>query len=220
MTPSPHEESPFHGALTIPNGLTLLRILLIPVFVAATLAQAFTAAFVTFVLAGFTDAFDGYIARRLNQRSRLGAILDPAADKVMMFSGYVLYTFSPAVRYTVPVWLTFTIFIRDAVIISFAYLLYTRINIRRFPPSIAGKFSTVLQVVTISGAVAANMFLAPIALLLLPVLFQLCLLATLYSSFDYLRRGESMLYQQVTALNSGHKTRPVEENRMVEEAAV
>ncbi|MGZ7079497.1 MAG: CDP-alcohol phosphatidyltransferase family protein, partial [Thermoanaerobaculia bacterium] len=77
--------------LTVPNLITLLRILLIPFFLYASTRGAFTVAFIIFVSAALTDIFDGYIARRFNQRSRIGALLDPAADKTMMICGYLFY---------------------------------------------------------------------------------------------------------------------------------
>ena len=96
----------------------------------------FLAAFVLFITAALTDIFDGVIARRLNQRSRLGAILDPAADKIMLVFGYLYYTLAPNVTLIrIPGWLTFVVFIRDFLIMMFAYLLYTRVQVTRFPPS-------------------------------------------------------------------------------------
>src|SRR5438874_6938143 len=132
--------------LTVPNALTLLRLFLVPFFLIASIRGMFTTAFIIFVSAAVTDIFDGMIARRFNQRSRLGAILDPAADKTMLVCGYLFYTLYgnvPHVR--IPAWLTFTVFIRDFMIILFAYLLWTRVKVKRFPPSWAGKLSTVLQ---------------------------------------------------------------------------
>jgi cardiolipin synthase len=152
----------------------------------------FVAAFVLFVTAAVTDIFDGMIARRFNQRSRLGALLDPAADKTMMICGYLFYTLHPSVRMPIPNWLTFTVFIRDFMIITFAYLLYTRVQVKRFPPSWAGKASTVLQAITLAATIAINAFsdFPPWAC---DVLFRLALAITLYSSFDYLRRGSKLL---------------------------
>src|SRR3954449_8325450 len=112
--------------LTVPNLLTLLRLFLVPCFLVASFNDRFTLAFVLFVTAAVTDIFDGMIARRFNQRSRLGALLDPAADKTMMISGYLFYTVHATLRVPIPNWLTFTVFIRDVFIIAFAYLLYTR----------------------------------------------------------------------------------------------
>src|SRR6266852_823428 len=179
--------------LTIPNLLTLLRILLIPFFLYASMRGAFTVAFIIFVAAAVTDIFDGWIARRFDQRSRLGALLDPAADKTMMICGYLFYTFSAQVRLRpIPGWLTFTVFIRDFVILTFAYLLYTRVNVKRFPPSWAGKTSTVLQAATLATTIAVNAFL-PGLLWLADFLFRATVLITLFSGWDYLGRGKRLL---------------------------
>ena len=179
--------------LTIPNMLTMLRLVMIPFFVAATLAEKFNLAFTIFVTAGITDIFDGMIARRLNQRSSIGAFLDPAADKLMMFSAYLLYTLIHSIPHRLPGWLTFTIFSRDVLLVFTAYLLYTRVNIRRFPPSIAGKASTVAQVTAVSAAIAANTALRGIAIPLLPFVFAVALSLTLLSGWDYVRRSRTML---------------------------
>src|ERR1043165_279714 len=100
--------------LTIPNVLTILRLVAVPVFLYASLRGELTLAFILFVGAALTDMFDGMIARRFNQRSRLGAILDPAADKTMLVCGYLFSTLSDNVPLVgIPGWLTFTVFIRD-----------------------------------------------------------------------------------------------------------
>ena len=185
--------------LTIPNILTLLRLLLIPVFLVASMHAMYLLAFVVFITAAATDILDGLIARRLNQKSRLGAILDPAADKGLMVCGYLYYTFAenlPVV--TVPGWLTFVVFIRDILIISFAYLLYTRVQVKKFPPSWAGKTSTVLQAATMGTAVGVNAFV-PNLLWLADLLFRITLLTTLFSGWDYLRRAKKMLLESAPA---------------------
>src|SRR5947207_11892251 len=114
--------------MTIPNVLTILSLIAVPAFIFASLRGHFTLAFILFVSAAFTDMFDGMIARRFNQRSRLGAILDPAADKIMLVCGYLFYTLDDNVPLVhIPGWLTFTVFIRDFMIALFAYLLWTRV---------------------------------------------------------------------------------------------
>lgn len=182
--------------LTIPNALTLLRLLLVPVFVIASLRGAFMLAFVSFVTAGITDIVDGYIARKLNQQSRLGAFLDPAADKMMMASGYILYTVLDRAEVLLPGSLTFAVFSRDVVIVVFAYLLYTRIRIQRFPPSWQGKASTVCQVVALSVTIAANTFMQPAAMPLLEVVWPVAFAMTLYSAFDYLRKWNDVVLEE------------------------
>lgn len=150
-------------------------------------------AFVIFVTAAMTDILDGMLARRLNVRSRLGAILDPAADKTLMVCGFLYYTFAgglPTVR--IPGWLTFAVFIRDFLIILFAYLMYTRVHVRRFPPSIAGKISTLSQAFTLGAVMAANAG-AQWAVPLSEVLFRVSLVLTLGSGWGYLRRASRIL---------------------------
>ena len=179
--------------INVPNALTIFRIFLVPFFLVASMRSMWTVAFALFVTAAVTDIFDGLIARRFNQRSRLGAILDPAADKTMMVCGYFFYTVTnkmPVVA--LPVWLTFVVFARDFLIIMFAYLLYTRVHVKRFPPSWAGKMSTVLQAATLATMIAVNGFV-PRLLPLAEILFRVALLVTLYSSWDYLRRGRGLL---------------------------
>ena len=178
---------------TIPNALTILRLLAVPVFLHASFRGEYRLAFFIFGGAAATDFLDGVIARRFNQRSRLGAILDPAADKTMMIGGYLFYTLRDGLPVAgIPGWLTFTVFIRDFFIISFAYLLYTRVHVKRFPPSLAGKTSTMLQAVTLGTVIAANAF-GPALLPFLEILFRIALLVTLFSAWDYMRKAKGML---------------------------
>jgi len=184
--------------LNIPNTLTLLRLLMVPAFLVASFRGMFLAAFVLFVTAAATDVFDGMIARRLNQRSRLGAILDPAADKTMMVCGYLYYTLATNVGERIPSWLTFTVFARDFLIVLFAYLLYTRVHVKRFPPSAAGKTSTVLQAFTLGTVIGVNAFV-PSMVWLAELMFRLALLITLISGGDYIRRAKRMLLESAPA---------------------
>ncbi|HEY6843795.1 MAG TPA: CDP-alcohol phosphatidyltransferase family protein [Thermoanaerobaculia bacterium] len=184
--------------LNIPNALTLLRLLLIPVFLVASVKGYLLVAFIFFVTAAVTDIFDGMIARRLNQKSRLGAILDPAADKMMMICGYLYYTLADNVGQRIPGWLTFTVFARDFLIVMFAYLLYTRVHVKRFPPSALGKTSTVLQAVTLGTVIGVDAF-APSLGWLAELMFRVALLITLFSGADYIRRAKRMLEQSLAA---------------------
>lgn len=177
---------------TIPNVLTLLRIAMIPFFLYAAWRGEFAIAFVLFVSAALTDVVDGYLARRLNQRSRLGAVLDPAADKALMVSGYLFFTFSGRVPSRIPEWLTFAVFIRDVLLVVFAYLLYTRMQFKKFPPSFAGKASTLLQVIALASNMAINSF-APSLVWAAGIFYRIALVATLYSGFDYIRKADLII---------------------------
>lgn len=181
----------------IPNILTILRLLLVPCFLGASMQRMYDVAFAIFVTAAVTDIFDGMIARRLNVKSRLGALLDPAADKTLMVCGFLYYTFADGVpRIGIPGWLTFTVLIRDFLIIFFAYLMYTRVQINRFPPSAAGKISTLLQAITLASTIAANGFL-PQVLPLTQALFRVSMVMTLYSAWGYMRRANRIVVAQL-----------------------
>jgi cardiolipin synthase (CMP-forming) len=181
--------------LTIPNILTLARLVAVPVFLWASFDGRFMLAFVLFISAALTDLFDGFIARAFNQRSRLGALLDPAADKVIMICGYLFYTLHPSVQHPIPAWLTFTTFIRDFFILFVVYLLYTRVHVKRFPPSWAGKTSTVAQAITLGAAVGVNASL-PQLQTVVDFFFRATLVITLYSGWDYLMRGRRLLDEE------------------------
>lgn len=180
----------------VPNLLTIARLLLVPCFLWASMRGMYVTAFVIFVSAAVTDILDGWLARKFNVRSRVGALLDPAADKTLMVCGFVYYTFAaklPVIE--LPGWLTFAVFIRDFLIAVFAYLMYTRVHITRFPPTIPGKISTVLQAVTLAAVIATNAF-APVLRPFIEFLFQASLLMTLFSGWGYMRRAALLLQEE------------------------
>lgn len=180
----------------IPNILTILRLILVPCFLAASMQRMYVVACVIFVTAAVTDILDGMIARRLNVKSRLGALLDPIADKTLMVCGFLYYTFARDLpRMSIPGWLTFAVFIRDFLIISFAYLLWTRVQIKRFPPSAMGKASTLLQAITLGLVIGANGF-APMLAKVAEVLFRVSLVMTLASGWGYMFRAALLLRER------------------------
>ncbi|MDX1584458.1 MAG: CDP-alcohol phosphatidyltransferase family protein [Thermoanaerobaculia bacterium] len=179
--------------MTIANILTSIRLLMAPLFIVASVAGRFDIAFFLFVGAALTDAVDGWLARRLNQRSRIGALLDPAADKTMLVSGYVVFTIPGIAEHSFPLGLTITVLMRDVLIVLIAYLIFTRVRIASFPPSIPGKISTIVQAVALGVTIAANMWLASIALPLLYLSHAAALVMTLYSGLHYMRRWALIL---------------------------
>ncbi|HSD65938.1 MAG TPA: CDP-alcohol phosphatidyltransferase family protein [Vicinamibacteria bacterium] len=141
---------------TVANQLTMLRMALVPAFVLLTLDRQFTWALVVFVVAGLTDALDGYVARHANQSTRLGAMLDPVADKLLVGSAYVVLTWSSAVQCTLPAWLTVTLLFRDAMLVVGVVVVNLTVGPREFSPSRLGKFSTALNITTGAALLAAN----------------------------------------------------------------
>lgn len=173
--------------LTFPNFLTLLRMAMIPFVVLAISERDFKLALMIFVLAGSTDAIDGWIARRFEARSVIGAYLDPLADKLLLTFVYVALTidFGQAIR--IPLWLTILTLFRDFFIMLMAVVLYVVEGVRRFPPSILGKATTTMHVITVSVVLLANaVALPPWA----PVTcFYLSFGLVIVSGFNYIYRS-------------------------------
>ena len=138
-------------ALTTANQLTLFRLLLVPGLVILVLYGFNGWALVTFIVAGVTDALDGEIARRSGQRTRLGALLDPMADKLLLVSTFVVLTMPLGLPNQLPVWFTVLVISRDVLIVVTVAVVNLAIERRVFYPSTLGKITTVLYVMT--GAV-------------------------------------------------------------------
>jgi cardiolipin synthase len=141
---------------TVANQLTMLRMALVPAFVLLALDRKFTWALVVFVVAGLTDALDGYVARHANQSTKLGAMLDPIADKLLTGSAYVILTWSSVVQCALPTWLTVTLLFRDAMIVVGVAVVNLAVGPREFAASRLGKLSTALNLATGAAALAAN----------------------------------------------------------------
>ena len=136
-------------ALTPANQLTLLRMLLIPAFVILVVYGHLGWALVVFATAGITDGLDGLIARRSGQRTRLGAWLDPMADKLLLVTTFVVLTLPGlGLANRLPVWLTVLIISRDVVIVLTVAIVNLAIGPRTFRPSVFGKIATATYIVT------------------------------------------------------------------------
>lgn len=139
--------------LTIPNLLTFLRMALIPVF-ASLLFYGYSGwALAVFVIAGLSDGIDGFLARRFNQESELGTIIDPVADKLLMTTAFLILTipniFEPVRHLPVPFWVTAAVIGRDVLIITVAGAINVMTGFRGFRPSWLGKLSTLVQVIAV-----------------------------------------------------------------------
>jgi cardiolipin synthase len=166
----------------IPNLLSATRLALAPYIFYLLGTRQYRAALVWFALAGISDGLDGWLARRFAVKSRLGALLDPIADKVLL-SGSIL---TLALVWVVPWSLTMIVVGRDLMILAFAVRALLNKTRREFPPSIWGKASTAAQiayVLTMTGF-QAGYGLAVIVM----VLGWATFLLTAYSGIDYARR--------------------------------
>jgi len=170
---------------TIPNGITLLRLAVTPFFVLSVVEGNYELALAIFVLAGVSDVLDGLIARALAMRSPFGAYLDPIADKVLVVSAYLALTLRRPDVVTIPTWLTVLALSRDALIVLVALALYLGAGIRNFDPSVWGKATTFLHILTIGLVLVANLTAVPPAWL--AATFYVTLFFTIVSGLDYVR---------------------------------
>jgi len=132
--------------LNIPNALTTLRIILIPVFVGALVYKKNDYALIIFIFAAVTDFFDGLIARMRNQQTKLGGFLDPVADKFLLVTTFVLF----AVYGLVPKWLSITVISRDIIIVTGWLMLYLISHRTRIEPTILGKLANAFQLILLA----------------------------------------------------------------------
>lgn len=171
--------------LTLANQLTLLRMLLIPAFVILVVYGHLGWALTVFATAGITDGLDGLIARRSGQKTSLGAWLDPAADKLLLVSTFIVLTLPGlGLANRLPIWLTVLIISRDVVIVLTVAVVNLAIGPRTFRPSVYGKIATATYIVTAVVAMFYNYrgFASPVVSLLV----YASLAITLISSFHYI----------------------------------
>lgn len=143
--------------MTTANKVTITRILLIPVFIVLVLYYVRTDvewfrfwAILTFALVSIADGLDGYIARHYNQRSELGAILDPLADKLLLVSAVILLSLdSHSNLIPIPLWLTGIILGRDMLLVIGLAVIHFVIGKAIVRPRMVGKLATVLQMATV-----------------------------------------------------------------------
>ncbi len=167
-------------ARDIPNVITALRFLLVPPVVILLLQERFTAALIVFGVAGLSDGLDGFLARRFDWRSRLGGIMDPLADKLLVVSSFVTLGWLGLI----PAWLVLLVILRDLVIIAGATFYHMRIEQFEAEPSIASKLNTAAQVLLVL-AVLYSSGIQTLPVMLMDVLLYGVLVTTLWSGFDY-----------------------------------
>lgn len=140
--------------MTIPNLITIMRFFLVPAVIYALLVGATGWALAGFVIAGISDGVDGFIARHFNQRSRLGAYLDPAADKLLLVSVFVVL----GLMGELPLWLVVATVSRDALIIGAVLMANLMGNPVEMRPLFVSKANTAVQIVLAAVVLAELAF--------------------------------------------------------------
>ena len=186
-------------SINLPNSLTVLRILLVPVFVGLLLYGHYDIALIILLIAALTDILDGMVARMTNQRTRLGEYLDPLADKLLLMSAIVTLS----VLHFIPIWAVIVVVSRDAILLAGTILAnLTEIDID-ISPTFLGKGTTFAQIcyviaimLQVNGQVSAS--------LVDPLLWVMVTL-TVGSGVHYLLRG----IQHLNASNENQDSRGV-----------
>lgn len=170
----------------IPNLICVLRLALAPWCAWLVVQHRYSMAFLVFAIAGWSDFFDGLLARKMNWQSALGGYLDPAADKLLIAVTYVAL----GVAGSIPWWLVFLIFGRDVMILTGVALLYRHLRRKKFPPTVAGKASTFLQLSAVAFVMWVEAGWVPEPMR--TVAIGAAAAGTIYSGLDYIWRGWRM----------------------------
>ncbi len=178
--------------INIPNSLTLLRVLLTPLFAICLIKQVLDVGLLVFGVAAVTDGLDGLVARLFRQKTALGAYLDPAADKLLLATAFVTL----AIQGLIPSWLTVIVMTRDVLILFGVALLNIMGKQFEARPSMLSKITTVAQLLTVSS-VLAQIQLPRMAQLHAPLFWFTAAMTTL-SGLQYIYRGLSILQEDVS----------------------
>ena len=167
--------------MNLPNIISIVRIILVPVIIFSILRDRNGIALLFFLLAGLSDALDGFIARRFNLCTKLGAMLDPVADKLLIVSTVLVFFWLGRL----PGWLMLAIVCRDLIIVGGTVAWFFRFGRVEMAPSLAGKLNTFLQIGLIFLVMVQASGLSRISSWL-PLLFSLVFLSTLVSGMHYI----------------------------------
>lgn len=183
--------------MNVPNFLTILRILLVPLFLSFMLYYKpgendfRKIAFFIFLMAVFSDALDGFLARVRHQKTKLGSFLDPLADKFLLITAYLVLTLNTYLSVRLPMWVTVIVITRDLIILFGVALIMGLIGDVRIRPTPSGKITTFFQMVTIITtlmALPANF---------LHLIWTMTVILTIYSGLEYIYKGVKVLNNHV-----------------------
>jgi cardiolipin synthase (CMP-forming) len=166
---------------TVPNQITLLRLGFLPLFLILIVYEHYRWALLILVLAGLSDGIDGLLARTLDQKSAIGAYLDPIADKLLLSSSFVILAMEKKIAW----WLTIMVLSRDILLLIVAAVIILISGYRPFPPSLLGKATTFVQILLVFAIVLGAGFPNdPLAILNRFLIYLVAVLTTI-SGFHY-----------------------------------
>jgi len=197
--------------LTLPTRITIARLMLVPVFAVLAIYYSISisknanewlryTATLVYIIAATSDGLDGYLARRLGQKSKLGAFLDPIADKTLLLTGILILTIFPwgEDNWRIPIWFTVLVFLRDSIILWGVFILYhlnkkdgkSRMSSGKevpMRPLKSAKICTVLQIITLGWVMLKCIPLSPAIPAAITSLFLI------WSGYQYVHMGIRLL---------------------------
>ena len=165
----------------VPNLITALRLILVPVVWRLFWQGQYDWGLAIGVVATASDAIDGWVARKFSATSKIGALMDPVADKLLVAGTYFILGY----RLEIPNWIVWIILGRDIFILLFAAAAWAFTNIRDFPPSRWGKLSTLIQILTLLVILANRVNGMTIAYDTERFMIRLCAAMTIWSATHY-----------------------------------
>jgi Phosphatidylglycerophosphate synthase len=175
--------------MNIPNFLTLARLLLVPVLVIFLIQGLFFNALTVFIIAGASDAIDGFLARILKQKTVLGSYMDPLADKALVICSFVTLS----VLGMIPAWLVVIVVSRDLIIlIGIAILSFMSISVE-IRPAFVSKVTTTLQFLTIFLVLASGYLPLHFNAWLIEAVYWTTALFTIISGLNYIAKGVKLI---------------------------
>lgn len=173
--------------MNLANKISIARIILIPFFITSVVYSRMDIALVFFGLAVISDGVDGFIARALKQKTQLGTILDPIADKLLLLSAYICFSVAASVpaHLRLPAYVPIIVISRDAIIVLGSIIVYLIKGEIKISPSVVGKITTFFQMITIVAILVRFGYSN--------ILWNLTTILTIVSGIDYVIKGSRMV---------------------------
>ena len=175
------------GKVTLANKISITRIILIPFFITAVVYSRLDIAMVFFTIAIISDGLDGFIARALKQKTQLGTILDPVADKLLLTSAYVCLSVAGSIpqHLRLPPYVPIIVISRDVIIVIGSIIVYVVRGDLKVSPSIIGKITTFFQMIVIVCILMKFSYSY--------IVWSLAVILTISSGLDYVMKGSKLL---------------------------
>lgn len=185
------------GKVTLANKISITRIILIPFFITAVAYARLDIALVFFIIAIITDGLDGFIARALKQKSVLGTILDPVADKLLLTSAYICLSVSFSIPHylRLPPYVPIIVISRDVIIVIGSIIVYVVKGDLKVSPSMIGKVTTFFQMIVIVSILAKFTYSY--------IVWNIAVILTIASGLDYVMKGSKLLSENAAIKKAG-----------------